>query len=180
MTMPVGKYITKKQLRELGGDVKRLWKSLLALLIIVRRLEEKAPVEVPPRVKARPAPEVMAPLRILVIDNDPTSLSGITLALSVAGFETVTASDCPQGLIKLDETSPNLVLLADALPDSGETCSQIRRLTNTPVIMMGTDPGDEAWDRAVSIGADAYLRKSIGKVELAARVKAILRRYQRS
>jgi len=127
----------------------------------------------PEQLKTKP------PLEVLIIDSDVSARSSIASALSQAGFETVTASDCVAGLRKLSQIYPHLVLLAEALPNSAETCLQICSFWRTPVIILGNAPDGEAWLRAVALGADAYLRKSIGKLELIARVKAILRRYQR-
>jgi two-component system response regulator VicR len=164
-------YITRKELEELGQEVRRLWKMLLASLIIarqkgVRGLEARLEVEV-----------ALAP-KALIIDSDPVWTSQLASALSQADFDVLSASDCPQGLSKLDETRPKLVILMETLPDSEQTCSQIRESHNIPIIILGSDPSEEAWARALSWGADAYLRKSTSKPELVSRIKAILRRYQ--
>ena len=127
----------------------------------------------PEQLKTKP------PLKVLIIDSDIGGRSSIAYALSQAGFEAVTASDCVAGLRKLSQIYPHLVLLAEALPNCDETCLQICGFWHIPIIMLGNAPDDGAWLRAVALGADAYLMKSIGKLELIARVKAILRRYQR-
>ena len=117
-------------------------------------------------------------LKALIIDSDAAAVSSIASTLSQAGFDALNASDCTEGLAKVEKARPHLVLLAETLSNSGETCSRIRICYNIPVIMLGSSIGREAWDQAVALGADAYLRKSISKLELIARAKAILRRYQ--
>ena len=92
------------------------------------------------------------PLKVLIIDNDVSARSSIAYALSQAGFKTVTASDCVAGLRKLSWTYPHLVLLAEALPNSDETCLQICSFWHIPIIMLGNAPNDEAWQRAVALG----------------------------
>jgi DNA-binding response OmpR family regulator len=119
------------------------------------------------------------PLKALVIINDEGSASSIASALSQGGFEVISASNCAEGLLRVDEFCPHLVLLAEMLPGSGETCSRIRGALNIPVVMLGSDSSEQAWLLAVALGADAYLSKSIGACELVARIKAILRRYQK-
>jgi DNA-binding response OmpR family regulator len=132
-------------------------------------MAEVKPPEMPPK--------EMTP-KALIIDSDAAAASTIASIFSEAGFDALNASDCTDGLAKVEEARPHLVLLAETLSDSGETCSRIRSCYNIPVIMLGNNIGQEAWEQAVALGADAYLIKSISKLELIARAKAILRRYQ--
>jgi len=59
-----------------------------------------------------------------------------------------------------------------------EACTELQNIFGVPVILLGEDPTEQAWVRAVEAGADFYLRKPFSYPVLIARVKAILRRYQ--
>lgn len=117
-------------------------------------------------------------INILVIDDDPESKRRISLALRSAEIRTLSASDCYRGLSKLDYEKTSMVILSDTLPNIARICAKISSIASIPIILTGTDKSDVAWARAVSLGADAYLRKPVGKKEIAARVKAIIRRYK--
>ncbi|MBT3362480.1 MAG: response regulator transcription factor [Chloroflexi bacterium] len=175
MSESVKKNATREQLDLLTQDIKKGWKELLTFLISARENEARKDTDL----FGEKAERSSESISILIIDDDVTSLEGIASVLGDAGFDTIIALDCIQGLMKLDDENPGLVLLSETLPNSHETCTQIHQLTGTPVIMMGSDPSDHAWERAVGLGADAYFRKSISKPELKARVKAVVSRYQR-
>ena len=97
--------------------------------------------------------EKMKPtLKVLIIDGDTAARNGIASILNQAGFEIVNALDCVAGLRKLNETPHHLVILSQSLLDSGQTCFQIRELFNIPIIMLGSESGGEAWQRAVASG----------------------------
>lgn len=120
----------------------------------------------------------MAKPRILVVEDEPAIAETIQYALETDGCEVV----CLQtgspvvGLLKTEQI--DLIVLDIGLPDiSGiELCKQIRRESNVPVIFL-TARSDEI-DRVVGleIGADDYVVKPFSPRELAARVKAVLRR----
>jgi PleD family two-component response regulator len=168
---PPTSILTRKELEELGQEVRKLWKMLLTSFIIAHQVGVRAP-EASLKVEVALAPKA------LIIDSDPVLVNQLTSALSQADFEVLSASDCSQGLLKLGEAHPKLVILTETLPDSGQICSQIRKSHDIPIIMLGSDPTEEAWARALSWGADAYFMKSISKPELVSRIRAILRRYQ--
>ena len=186
-------YITKRELQELEWDFRRGWQTLLAVFIIAHQLQAKVSInlEAPPREIREALLEIVPaevegtisgiglPLKVLVIDSDSTARSSLASALSQADFEMVTAADCVEAAAKLKQRQPHLIILTDGLPGIEELCFQIRESFNAPIIMLGNQPGEQAWERASLLGADAYLTKSIGKLELVARAKAILRRYRK-
>ena len=189
--MTTERYVTKKELQELEWGFRRGWQTLLAVFIIARRLKatvsinletpsweiKEALVGVVPREVERRISGTGLSLKALVIDSDSTARSSLASALSQADFEMVTAADCVEGTVKLKQGEPHLIVLADGLPGIEQLCFQIRESLNTPIIMLGSQPGEQAWERASLLGVDAYLTKSIGKLELVARARAILRRY---
>ena len=117
---------------------------------------------------------------ILVIEgNNHAFRSRIVAVLTREGFNVATAASSQEVVSTLDEFKPQLIILGEGLPiDSFEVCSQLRQTVDTPILMVGAIPSDKAWTRIVEAGADCYLVKPFGYLELAARVKALLRRYE--
>ncbi len=117
---------------------------------------------------------------ILVIEESNHALKDrITSALTKEGFEVATAASYQEILSAPDKFNSQLIILGEGLPiDSFEACSQLRQAVAVPILMVGAVPSDKAWSRVVEAGADFYLVKPFGYLELAARVRALLRRYE--
>ncbi len=117
---------------------------------------------------------------ILVIEQSNSALRDrIVSALTKEGFKAATAASSQKALSRLDELKTQLIILGEGLPiDSFEACSQLRQAVDIPILMVGGVPSDKAWTRVVEVGADFYLVKPFGYLELVARVKALLRRYE--
>ncbi|MDK2981196.1 MAG: two-component system, OmpR family, alkaline phosphatase synthesis response regulator PhoP [Chloroflexota bacterium] len=124
----------------------------------------------------------MANSKILVIDDEPSIQNVVTAYLRAEGYEYNTADDGPSGLKAFRAFKPDLVVLDIMLPgmDGIEVLSQIRRESDVYVIML-TAKSEEV-DKVVglSVGADDYLTKPFSPRELMARIKAALRRLQKS
>ena len=118
--------------------------------------------------------------KILIIDDDEKLNRLLTDYLSKMGFTVLTTTLPSAGLEKLEEETPDLVILDVMLPemDGFEVCRTIRQSSSVPVVML-TARG-EVMDRVVGleIGADDYLPKPFEPRELVARIQAILRRIQ--
>jgi len=116
--------------------------------------------------------------RILVVDDDPTVAEIVVKYLERDGFAVDAVGDGVTALERAREELPALVVLDLMLPglDGLEVCRALRELASVPVIML-TARGDEE-DRVagLEVGADDYLAKPFSPRELAARVKAVLRR----
>jgi two-component system catabolic regulation response regulator CreB len=116
--------------------------------------------------------------KVLIVEDEPAIGDTIQYALETEGFETVQLSSGAPVLSLLAKDPVDLIILDIGLPDvSGlELCKQIRQSHPTPIIFL-TARKDEV-DRVVGleIGADDYMTKPFSPRELAARVKAILRR----
>lgn len=116
--------------------------------------------------------------RILVIDDDVHISELLKLYLEKEDYEVDVAHDGGEGLEKFKTREPKLVLLDIMLPvmDGWQVCREIRRINNTPIIML-TAKG-ETFDKVLGLelGADDYIVKPFEPKELIARVKAILRR----
>ncbi|MGA7278814.1 MAG: two-component system response regulator CreB [Desulfocapsaceae bacterium] len=122
----------------------------------------------------------MAKPRILVVEDEPAIAETIQYALQTDGCEVVCLQAGNLVHELLDSEKVDLVILDIGLPDiSGiELCKQIRRGSNVPIIFL-TARSDEI-DRVVGleIGGDDYIVKPFSPRELAARVKAVLRRVR--
>ena len=124
----------------------------------------------------------MAGEQILVVDDEVNIIDLVRLYLERDGFRVEAASDGAQALEKIRALNPDLVILDIMLPeiDGFEVCRRVRNDSDVPIIMLTAR--DEDIDKIVGLelGADDYLTKPFNPRELAARVKAILRRAERS
>src|SRR3984885_2879776 len=121
--------------------------------------------------------------RILIIEDDKDIVELVRYNLAHEGFQVTSMSDGGSGLAQVKKAPPDVLLLDLMLPKlSGlEICKEIRRdasLNRLPILML-TARGEEA-DRVVGLemGADDYVTKPFSPRELAARVKALLRRVE--
>ena len=115
---------------------------------------------------------------VLVVDDEPHIAELVSLYLTNDGFDVECAHSGQAGLDRFAEVKPALVVLDLMLPeiDGWEICRRIRRESDVPIIML-TARGDDV-DKIVGleIGADDYITKPFNPRELAARVRAVLRR----
>ena len=121
------------------------------------------------------------PDKILIIVGELVLNSDLTSIFDEGGFSVACIPDYPEALLKLCEFKPDMVILDEDLPGFNgiEACSELHSIFGVPVILLGEDPSEQAWARAVEAGADFYLRKPFSCDEsLVARVRAILRRYK--
>ncbi|GAA2263022.1 response regulator transcription factor [Glycomyces scopariae] len=116
--------------------------------------------------------------RVLVVDDDPALAEVVARYLRRDGFDVDYAPDGPTGLERALTTLPDLVVLDLMMPgmDGFEVCRRLRQSTAVPVVML-TARGEET-DRiaGLDLGADDYVTKPFSPGELAARVRAVLRR----
>ena len=122
----------------------------------------------------------MSKAKILVIDDEPAILNLVTAYLRSEGYEYYTATDGPSGLKAARTYRPDLVVLDIMLPgmDGIELLTQLRRESETYVIMLTARAEETDKIIGLSIGADDYLTKPFSPRELMARIKAALRRMQ--
>lgn len=115
---------------------------------------------------------------VLIIDDDRRHTDLLKAYLARFEIRAASAVDGTEGLRKLGDLEPELVILDVMLPgkDGFELCRQIRKTSAVPIIML-TARGDVT-DRIVGleIGADDYLSKPFEPRELVARIQTILRR----
>jgi class 3 adenylate cyclase len=118
--------------------------------------------------------------RILVVDDTPKNVKLLADVLSVKGYQVDTASSGQEALDKIEQVTPDLVLLDVVMPQMTgyEVCRRIRANPETemlPVVMVtALDPGDERV-KGIEAGCDDFLSKPINQPELLARVRSLLR-----
>lgn len=121
--------------------------------------------------------------KILVVDDEVSIVTLLDFHLRKAGYEVIVATDGEQALKLAKAEQPGLVLLDLMLPnmDGLEVCRRMREnKLNIPVVMITAR--DEEFDKilGLELGADDYITKPFSPREVIARVKAVLRRSQRS
>ncbi|MBN1428851.1 MAG: response regulator transcription factor [Anaerolineae bacterium] len=120
--------------------------------------------------------------KILVIDDEETTLELIRLLLEHSGYEVIKASRADDGLRKAYRTQPDLILLDIMMPDldGWEVCRRLRALSDVPIIFL-TALGDvKDVVKGLETGADDYIAKPYDNDELVARVRAHLRRMPKN
>jgi two-component system response regulator CpxR len=120
--------------------------------------------------------------RILIIDDDTELCALVARYLGNEGFAVDRAADAREGIERVLSGSYGLVLLDVMMPDLGgfDVLRRIRAESRTPVLMLTArgDPQDRVL--GLELGADDYLPKPYDPAELAARIRAILRRSESS
>ena len=116
--------------------------------------------------------------KILIVDDDENICELLRLYLEKDGFDTIVANDGEQAEDFATKYSPDLILLDIMLPklDGWQVCREIRKTSETPIIML-TAKG-ETFDKilGLELGADDYVSKPFDTKEVIARIKAVLRR----
>ena len=115
---------------------------------------------------------------VLIVEDDPTTIDLARLYLRRDGYRVLTASDGLEGLNVARERRPDLVVLDLMLPkvDGLTVCQELREESNVPIVMLTAMVDEEDRLRGLDLGADDYLTKPFSPRELAARVRAVLRR----
>jgi two-component system, OmpR family, KDP operon response regulator KdpE len=120
----------------------------------------------------------MSSANILVVDDEPQIRRVLRTTLSFRGYVITEAATGEEALELARKVKPDLILLDVNLPGiSGiETCREIRRWSETPIIMLTVRSAERDKVVALDAGADDYVTKPFGIEELLARVRASLRR----
>jgi len=120
----------------------------------------------------------MASKRVLVVDDDVKTVELVKLYLKRDGYRVLTAYDGVEALRLARDGHPDLIILDLMLPgvDGLEICRTLRTESDVPIIMLTAKTTDEDKLIGLGLGADDYVTKPFSPKELAARVRAVLRR----
>ena len=118
---------------------------------------------------------------VLVVDDDANVVELTRLYLERDGYRVVSASDGASGLALAREEQPSLVVLDVMLPrlNGLDVCRTLRRESPVPIIMLTARVEEDDRLAGLDLGADDYVTKPFSPRELAARVRAVLRRTAR-
>ena len=120
--------------------------------------------------------------KILIVDDEADVARAIelTIRLQEPNWEVITANSGERGLILADTASPDLVLLDLMMPDlSGfQVLEQLRLFSDVPVIILTVQDDELDKVRGLELGADDYITKPFGHLELMARIRSALRRAE--
>lgn len=116
--------------------------------------------------------------KILVIDDEDTTVQLITILLERRGFEVIKAYSAEDGMRKAYRHQPDLVLLDIMMPDMDgwEVCKRLREMSDVPIIFLTARGEVKDIVRGLEMGADDYVPKPYDNDELVARIRAHLRR----
>ncbi len=122
-----------------------------------------------------------AEITVLIIEDDPNVSQLVRLYLSHEGFSVLDAADGYSGLEIAKTSNPTLILLDLNLPgiDGVKVCTEIRKHSDVPIIMVTARVDEEERLEGLDVGADDYVTKPFSPRELMARIRAVLRRTMR-
>jgi len=117
-------------------------------------------------------------IRVLVIDNDETTLESTRNALEDQGYEVFTALDGQTGMEIAWHKTPHIAVLDLALPvmDGFETCRRLREVGVQSILVTGHQQDERSVVRALEMGADDYLRQPVDMPILLAKIRTLMRR----
>jgi signal transduction histidine kinase len=137
-----------------------------------------------PPIEVSPAPagagRVIAPQRILVVDDSATARLMVEGLLKESGFETLGVADGASALARLAEYQPDLIVLDILMPDMDglEVCRRIREMeggTGIPVLFLTGDERIQTQEQAIQVGGDDLIYKPALQRELVIRARSLLR-----
>ena len=116
--------------------------------------------------------------KVLVVDDEPQIRRALRTSLEAHGYAVETAANGEEAVLKVAETSPDLVFLDLGLPDldGTEVIRRLRGFSEVPVIVLSVRDQQSDKVAALDAGADDYVAKPFGMEEVLARLRATLRR----
>jgi DNA-binding response OmpR family regulator len=117
-------------------------------------------------------------MKVLVVDDDRVLADVVAFTLRREGYEVIQAYDGAAGLQRWMDEQPDLLILDVNMPkmDGFTLCQRIRSQADTPIILLTVRGEENDIVGGLEIGADDYIVKPFSPRQLAARVKAIIRR----
>lgn len=127
---------------------------------------------------ARNSAASIAEATVLIVEDDETFRYLLGEQLESQDYQVLMAEDGEQGVEMARQRQPDLVLLDVLMPgmDGWEVCRRIRAFSDVPIMMLTCRTTELDKVRGLELGADDYLTKPVGQMELVARIRALLRR----
>lgn len=118
---------------------------------------------------------------ILICDDEKDIRSALRIYLTTAGYDVLEAENGRAALSMLEKTTPDLLLLDIMMPemDGLSVLAEIRSRSSMPVIMLTAKSEDIDKITGLNLGADDYITKPFNSLEVLARIRAVLRRFDR-
>lgn len=131
--------------------------------------------------RAAPTIPSVAGLRILVVDDDPVILRLLQVNFEMEGHAVLTAADGAEGLARIREARPDVVVADIMMPnvDGLELLARVRAddtLADLPVVLLSAKAQTYEVDQGLAAGADDYVTKPFDPLELVERVQAAVAR----
>ncbi|MFH1652290.1 MAG: response regulator transcription factor [Chloroflexota bacterium] len=121
-------------------------------------------------------------MKVLVIEDDPGIIEVVSLCFQLrwSGTVLISAATGNKGVELVENENPDVIILDIGLPDMDgyQVLREVRRFSDTPVIMLTVRDEDTNIAKGLELGADDYITKPFSHIELIARVQAVLRRTQ--
>jgi len=121
-------------------------------------------------------------MKVLVVDDEPDVIEIVNLCFGLrwAEAEVFAAKTGEEALKMIEEDRPDIVLLDIVLPgiDGFQVCKEVRSFSDVPIVMLSARDAEMDKVRGLEMGADDYITKPFSHMELLARVRAVMRRYQ--
>lgn len=116
--------------------------------------------------------------RLLIVEDDTDLVKALELYFSRAGWQVIVGKNGLEGLQKLYDERPNVIILDIAMPkmDGWEVCRRIRELSDVPIVILTARVQEDERVKGLKLGADDYVVKPFSLKELEARVDAVMRR----
>ena len=118
------------------------------------------------------------PVKVLAIDDDPAMTELLILLLRTRGFEVFTANSGEDGIKKVRELNPDVLILDLMMSgvDGWEVCSKVRKFSTTPILILSALDAPGMVASALDAGADDYLIKPVPSNVLIAHLHNLARR----
>ena len=113
--------------------------------------------------------------KLLIIEDDVDLVKALELYFTRVGYDVIVAENGLEGLQKLYNERPTIVILDIAMPkmDGWEVCRRIRELSDVPIVILTARVQEDERVRGLKLGADDYVVKPFSLKELEARLEAV-------
>ncbi len=112
----------------------------------------------------------------VMVFGDKMMIRRLTLSLVEEGMEVLTSSGGPKAMALLKQKGIDLAVVDSLMEEAEAVCRRIREIPGIPVVLM-VSRNQADWKKFLTLDSDGYIFDGAGHLELAARLRAVLRRY---